>query len=187
MDWLLITRFGVLNVVAIVGFVLMTMAGWVTQVIEKDTSYISIGIFVLFLFGMTVTTNTVFLISKELNGAGKATGFASKDVQNMQKRLAARLATIAETASFLVMLGLIGTVLGFIEAMAGISTDTVMDSNATLKMVVELVNGMNVALYTTLVGSVLYLWLRSNYRLAANGATKLTALMERKVSSERQV
>jgi hypothetical protein len=46
-------------------------------------------------------------------------------------------------------------------------------------MVSTLINGMSVALYTTLVGSLLHVWLMVNVRLLEGGTVKLlTATIE---------
>jgi hypothetical protein len=41
-------------------------------------------------------------------------------------------------------------------------------------MVAELIDGMAVALTTTLVGAVLNLWLMADYQILASGAARLT-------------
>jgi hypothetical protein len=51
--------------------------------------------------------------------------------------------------------------------------------NAVAPMVSTLVEGMSIALYTTLVGAVLNVWLMTNYHLLTTGTVKLiTALVE---------
>ena len=46
-------------------------------------------------------------------------------------------------------------------------------------MVTKLIEGMSVALYTTLVGAALNLWLTANYQMLASGTANLVAtLME---------
>ena len=59
----------------------------------------------------------------------------------------------------LVMLGLIGTVAGFIVALSGVDPATVGDVSRIGPMVASLIAGMHIALYTTLVGSICALWL----------------------------
>lgn len=76
-------------------------------------------------------------------------------------------------ANSLVLLGLIGTVLGFVIALSGVDPQAAGDVRAITPMVSDLISGMSVALYTTLVGAVLNLWLMVNYRILAGGATKL--------------
>lgn len=68
-------------------------------------------------------------------------------------------------ATALVKLGLVGTVLGFIQALGGVKLDAVGDPAAIAPMVAALVSGMGVALYTTLVGAVLNLWISINVRI----------------------
>jgi hypothetical protein len=47
-------------------------------------------------------------------------------------------------------------------------------------MISTLIGGMSVALYTTLVGAVLNVWLMVNYRLLESGTVRLlAALIER--------
>ena len=58
---------------------------------------------------------------------------------------------------------------------------------ATAPMVTKLIEGMSVALYTTLVGSVLNIWLSINYNMLCTGIvnliTEITALGERHAGS----
>ena len=42
----------------------------------------------------------------------------------------------------------------------------------------DLIGGMSVALYTTLVGAVLNIWLMLNYRLLEGGTRLFTAIVE---------
>lgn len=76
-------------------------------------------------------------------------------------------------ASSLVLLGLIGTVLGFIIALSGVSAQSATNLSETSAMVSRLISGMSVALYTTLEGAILNLWLIANYRMLAAGAAGL--------------
>ena len=68
-------------------------------------------------------------------------------------------------ASALVMLGLIGTVVGFIQALLGVDPTTVADTAQIGKMVASLINGMGTALWTTFIGAVFNLWLLFNVRI----------------------
>jgi biopolymer transport protein ExbB/TolQ len=72
-----------------------------------------------------------------------------------------------------VLLGLIGTVVGFIIALSGVDPQRASDVSAISPMVSTLIRGMSTALYTTLVGSVLNIWLMVDYRLLATGTVKL--------------
>ena len=56
---------------------------------------------------------------------------------------------------------------------------TAGDVDAIGPMVTMLIDGMSVALYTTLVGAVLNIWLMVNYRLLESGTvTLLTAIVD---------
>lgn len=87
---------------------------------------------------------------------------------------------IRHFANALVLLGLIGTVIGFVIALSGVDPATASDIKSISPMVSELLAGMAVALYTTLAGAVLNLWLMINHRLLAGATTRLvTSLVER--------
>jgi MotA/TolQ/ExbB proton channel family len=94
-------------------------------------------------------------------------------------KLSSRIAGVRQFANNLVLLGLIGTVVGFIMALSGVDPDTVGDAAAIAPMVSNLIEGMGVALYTTLVGSVLNIWLMLNCRLLETASVSLvTQLVE---------
>ena len=87
---------------------------------------------------------------------------------------------IRHFANALVLLGLIGTVIGFVIALSGVDPAAAGDVKSISPMVSELLAGMAVALYTTLAGAVLNLWLMINHRLLAGATTRLvTSLVER--------
>ena len=76
-------------------------------------------------------------------------------------------------------LGLLGTVIGFIMALSGVDAQAAGDVESIAPMVTTLIDGMSVALYTTLVGAVLNIWLMVNYRLLEGGTvTLLTTIVE---------
>jgi hypothetical protein len=73
-------------------------------------------------------------------------------------------------ARTLVGLGLLGTVVGFVIAMRGVSAEAAADVSAIAPMVSALLSGMGVALNTTLVGSVCAEWVVLNRQfIAARG------------------
>jgi hypothetical protein len=64
-------------------------------------------------------------------------------------------------------------VIGFIIALSGVEAEQAGDVSSIAPMVSQLIEGMSVALYTTLVGAVLNLWLMVNYQLLAGGTVSL--------------
>ena len=101
----------------------------------------------------------------------------SSATRALELRLFSRIAFIRHLANVLVLLGLVGTVVGFIVALANVNAQTASDVNAIGGIVGSLIEGMGIALYTTLVGSVLNLWLAANYQLLATGTANLAAAL----------
>ena len=155
-------------------------------------------IFLVFLVGLVVCAYRITQTSRELNRAkpfdplvpSLAAEFLAKSrgrsgesrailISTLRLKLTQRIAMVRHTANSLVLLGLIGTVIGFIIALSGVDPDKAGDFNSVAPMVSTLIEGMSTALYTTLVGAVLNVWLMINYRLLAGGTTKLiTGLIE---------
>ena len=79
------------------------------------------------------------------------------------------------------LLGLIGTVLGFIIALSGVDPEKTSDVNAIAPMVSTLIQGMSTALYTTLIGSILNVWLMANYQLLTGGTVHLISSLQDQV------
>lgn len=93
----------------------------------------------------------------------------------LRMKLYSRISNIRYIADSLVLLGLIGTVIGFIIALSGVESGSVGEVSAIGPMVGQLVKGMSVALWTTLVGSILHVWLRLNYQILAGGTVVLVS------------
>jgi biopolymer transport protein ExbB/TolQ len=78
-----------------------------------------------------------------------------------------------------VLLGLIGTVIGFIIALSGVDVELAANVDSVGPMISTLIGGMSVALYTTLVGAIFNIWLMVNYRLLLSGTVNLvTSVVE---------
>ena len=171
-------RFLVLN---ISGFALLFAAwlqGWVSQLISGDGTRISAGIAVVFLGGLGLTALRALKIDRAVSaGSAAPLGYGLTSIDAIRIRLGEELGTVRNIANALVFLGLIGTVVGIVIALSAVDPDAVADPAKVAPMVAELVDGMGVALTTTLVGAVLHLWLSMNYRLIAGGATAFLATL----------
>jgi biopolymer transport protein ExbB/TolQ len=98
----------------------------------------------------------------------------------LRAKLTTRIAVVRHVAGTLVILGLIGTVIGFIMALSGIKPEVASDVRTVAPMISTLIQGMSVALYTTLVGGLLNIWLMVNHHVLASGTMHLvTAIVER--------
>lgn len=188
--WLLWSRFAALNLVGVAGLFLVWINGWVDRIVVGDSSRISILIFILFLIGLVASAWRIDKVTRELDylrmGEGGRLSDYRRAIENVRSgsatrslelRLFARIAFIRHIANTLVLLGLIGTVVGFVLALTDINADTATDVNQVGRMVGTLIEGMGVALYTTLVGSVLNVWLAANYQLVATGTANLAAAL----------
>jgi biopolymer transport protein ExbB/TolQ len=93
----------------------------------------------------------------------------------LRAKLTNRISIVRHIANALVLLGLIGTVVGFIIALSSVDASTTNDSEAIAPAIARLINGMSVALNTTLVGTVLHIWLIVNHRILTTGTINLYA------------
>lgn len=67
-------------------------------------------------------------------------------------------------AESLIALGFLGTLLGIWSAFTGINQDQVGDVNAIGSVLATLLTGLGAALWTTILGAFLNLWLNANIR-----------------------
>ena len=197
-QFLLLFRFTLLNIIA---FALLG-AAWVQGLIEMvtvaDQTRLCTIIFLVFLVGLVFCALRVWQTSRELNQLhdfdplvpskasaylaqirGRSDGSRAILSSAMRIKLSQKIVGIRHIAGSLVLLGLVGTVVGFIIALSGVDPAKASDIDSVSPMVSTLVAGMSTALYTTLVGAILNLWLMANYRLLAGGTAKLiTGLIE---------
>ncbi|HUE92592.1 MotA/TolQ/ExbB proton channel family protein [Pseudomonas sp.] len=196
--YLLVLRFLVLNLVAVALLGAAWLKGWVAAVFIGDMTQLVTVIALVFAVGLASCARKIFLTSSELNQltdprgqrSGRVmrylAGLESRDGQSralaasaLKLKLGARIASIRHLANSLVFLGLIGTVIGFIIALSGIDPNAAADVDSIGPMVSTLISGMSVALYTTLVGAILNVWLMVNYRLLEGGTvTLVTTIVE---------
>lgn len=191
--YLLVVRFILLNAV---GFSLLFAAylqGWMDGVFADTTFELALVIFAAFAYGLALCAIRIWRTSVNLNdlslgapppgsvtarmlnrlkspqtGPGAIDGYAA-----LRLDLSHNIAIVRHIANSLVFLGLIGTVIGFIIALSGVNPATSTDADNVAKMVATLIGGMSVALYTTLVGAILHVWLIINHRMLVSGTVAL--------------
>lgn len=190
--YLLILRFAVVNSV---GFALLAAAwseGLIDPIIRTDSTHLCLLIFVVFVGGLAVTGQRVWRTSVEMNLAkefdssrpsraqrylaevrGKDSGARGIAASSLKFKLGHRIAVVRQISSTLVILGLIGTVIGFIVSLSGVDPQKAGDVAAVGPMVSKLIEGMAIALYTTLVGGVLNIWLNVNANMLASATVNL--------------
>ena len=194
--YLLLLRFTLINIVAFALLGAAYLQGWIGLVFNTDTTYLCHLIAGVFFVGLALCTIRIVQTSRDLNAAkefkvfdptpsralsyvtaihGRIADSRMISAQNLRSRLAQRIASIRQIANTLVVLGLLGTVIGFIISLSGVKPDAASDVAAISPMVATLIYGMSVALYTTLVGAILNIWLMVNYRILATGTSLLAS------------
>jgi hypothetical protein len=196
--YLLLLRFLLANVIALALVGAAAGQGWIAMIFKVDGAGYSLAIVAVFVVGLVWSVQRALQISRALNEIKQLQAFPrepmpeylrlceDRDAQSrallassLRLKLAARIAPIRHIANSLVLLGLIGTVIGFVIALSGVRPDVVSDVNSIGPMVSTLIGGMSIALHTTLVGSLLNIWLMVNVRLLEGGTVKLlTATVE---------
>lgn len=184
---------------------------WFSTLLTFDvqTSYVTL-ISLVFLGGLVLSVYKVFATSREINFLkmreapdfsrvaeylssvrGVNSGSRQNCFQFLWERWFSRLTIIKFLANQLMLLGLLGTVLGFIIALSGVKPDAASDVSGIRPMISTLINGMSIALFTTVAGAVLGgLWLKWNYHVLYVGSIDfLTLLGERaeRVANGRDV
>lgn len=195
---LLVLRFALLN---LLGFALLAVAhsfGLIETIWAADKTRFSAGIFFVFLAGLAFCARRIWETSRDLDQLRSfdplvqsraadyltlirgAEGDSRALIASSQRlKLTQRISLVRQIANSLVLLGLIGTVIGFVIALSGVDPEEAANVKAIAPMVSTMIEGMSTALYTTLVGSVLNLWMLANYQLLATGTVKLiTGLVE---------
>jgi len=133
-----LARLAAFNLCAMAGLFSLWIDNWIMMAVDGDATKITLLIAALFIVGLIISARRAF----------------GGDIR-----------VIRQIANSLVMLGLIGTVIGFIIALSGVDPASASDINAISGMISTLITGIGVALYTTLAGSVFSLWLTVNYNI----------------------
>lgn len=158
---LLLYRFSLFNgaMGALLGY--LASKGYVAAAFAADPTGITALICLLFAGLLGSTGFRIWKTAKALNASKKGEW---SDPVKTRKRLA-KIAHIHDGAGWLAYLGLIGTVIGFVIALSGVDLGALSTAQGVQAMIPELMKGMQVALYTTLAGSLFGIWTEANYRM----------------------
>jgi hypothetical protein len=179
---LLVLRFALLNIVAGGLLAAVYLQGWLDDAFLGYTGWLTLGICSVFIFGLLLCAARIWRTNGELLSAceselasvgGRSAESRSITANLLRNRLGNQIIVVRQTADSLVFLGLVGTVIGFIVALSGVDPQSSSQVEEVASMVATLVSGMSIALYTTLVGAVLHVWLMVNHRLLATGTSEL--------------
>lgn len=189
---LLLLRFTIINMVGIALMGVAYVHGYVALALNADPTGLTFVIFGVFLVGLAFSCDRAVKISRDLNDVQEFDPLRSTEAASylvkmrgkgndsrgllagaMRMTLSHRVSIVRHVANNLVILGLVGTVIGFIIALSGVDPKSAADFDSISPMVSTLIRGMSTALYTTLVGAVLNVWLMVNYHVLATGTVKL--------------
>lgn len=196
--YLLLVRFILVNVISISLLFVAYLQGWMDGMFVENTREFIILITVVFVYGFIICAAKVWRTCRELDevksGSLSPSSRAAKYLATiygndresrsigasvLRAKLTNRITVVRHIANALVLLGLIGTVVGFIIALSSVDANASADSDTIAPAIARLINGMSVALYTTLVGSVLHIWLIINHRILTTGTVNLySAIIE---------
>lgn len=157
---LLFYRFIIFNASAVAAFVWAVMQGYVQTVVLGDTSRISFLIIAVFVLGMISVLKRAGRVSLSLNALKRG-----DTIKDTREKFLAKAEHIDDMLNWLVTLGLLGTIIGFIVAFSGIDPDALATASGVQKMIGAMMPGIGIALYTTLVGATCGLWLDVNRRM----------------------
>ena len=196
--YLLIARFVLVNLISFAILFAVYLQGWLNGMFVTNIIELVAVIVVVFFYGLVLCGAKIWRTSVELNDiktgspptasrAGKYfTSIYGNDeegrlisAETLRTRLISRIAIIRHIANSLVFLGLIGTVIGFIIALSAVDPNATASADTVAPVIARLINGMSIALYTTLVGAVLHVWLTINHRILSTGTVNLySAIIE---------
>ena len=190
--YLLMLRYSLINLVGLVFLFVLITQGYITKAIKADITNMVIVILTLFAVGFILAAYRTFWLSRELNytflkilpneslakeflQSSKKLDASSRNnlAASLRIKISSKISYIKFMANTLVILGLIGTVIGFIIALSGVDGSVSSNPEEVSKMVATLIQGMSVALYTTLAGSICSVWLNICYQIMSTGANGL--------------
>ena len=151
-------RFAIANTVGAAFLSWAFIAGYAQQVLAGDISHISYVIAALFAVGLA---SSALWVGRVYYNDEPAEYFK------------AHTAHVSDIAEWLVTLGLIGNVIGFVIALRGVDVGALGGADGAQKVAVQLLAGMGVAFYSTLTGAVFGLWTSINRRLIETALNRM--------------
>lgn len=158
---LLMYRFAVFNAAAASLLAYLASKGYVTMALAADPTGISIAIAALFAVVWGSTALRVWKTAYALNRLKAGDIPVGKP---WRKRMV-KIEHIGKAAGWMAYLGIIGTVIGFIIALSGVDVDLFASASGVGELVPQMMAGMGVAVWTTLVGGLFGLWTEMNHQM----------------------
>jgi hypothetical protein len=160
---LLIYRFVIFNSLMFALVAALAWNGILGPVYANDQSGLTIAITALFVVGWLWSLKETAVVSLEMNSS-KSHGPRPACYAKRDKDVA-KTEWLSSVSEWLVALGLLGTVIGVSIALSGIDQASVADATGAQGAVASLMEGMRIALNTTLLGAALAIWHEVNMRM----------------------
>lgn len=161
---LLLYRFAVFNMAAASLVAYLGSKGYITMALAADPTGIVIAIAAMFAIVWASSALRAWKTAKglnELKALPCRTNFAGKP---WLKRMV-KIEHIHSAATWMAYLGLIGTVIGFILALSGVDVSLFASAAGVSQLVPQMIAGMGIAVWTTLVGGLFGLWTEINHQM----------------------
>ena len=158
------------NIVPLVGLFFAWMFGLVQMSYAADSTYIVYLITAIFVVALGMLLHQAKRIDEELQSS---TWWVGQSSEFVRLTLEDRLNAIIYMGYSLVVLGLIGTVVGFIFGLNGIDPDSMADLPTMLASLGTILQGVGIAFYTTLIGSIGDIWLGFNILILTGSMNQL--------------
>lgn len=178
----------IINCVGVALLVFFWINSWLVHAIFSDTTYIVFLILILTLIAVILSSYKSIEIDRELNDEylirSKIGSYHKKiDSDLLKVFFEERLSILTFFSTTVIMLGLIGTVVGFIVGLYGLDPSMMRDIDTMVSSIGQILLGMSIAFYTTLAGAIAHLWIESNLLIL----NKSTAHLYHKLSGEWNV
>jgi len=168
---LLIYRWLLLNIciAAVLSFPVAT--GVAARLFAEDKSYICHAIAVIFAVAMAWNLRECIRVSSWRNGFWRRgrTHMERASTPERDKAMS-KLAWLDHVPEWLVGLGLLGTVLGFKVALGAVDQGSLASAQGVQTSIGTLMQGITIAINTTIAGAIAGLWLEVNNRILRTAA-----------------
>lgn len=166
---LLIYRFLLVNLLAVLAGIFAFDRGWIQPLYANDFTYLTSVIAVLFVICWATTFRRVIGIAQQLNKIKKTGAWYMK--QGANEKVWAKISWLKDVSGWLVGLGLLGTIIGFSYALSGVNEVSLGSARGVSDAIGPLMEGMRVALNTTIAGAIFSTWNEVNQRIMRTATT----------------
>ena len=163
---LLVYRFLIVNLLAVLAGIVAGDRGWLQPLYGNDFTYLTSIITLLFAASWATTFRRVCHTGYELNLMKKdGGGFIEYMPEGQVAKTWAKVEWLRDVTCWLVGLGLLGTIIGFTYALSGVNEVSLGSARGVSDAIGPLMDGMRVALNTTIVGAIFSTWNDVNQRM----------------------